>query len=103
MGERPLGHHPVKTAPRGCAVCASLGPGHDGGMSAALLIRPMQEADLDAVLDLEPQLFGSGAWSRATYEAELSHPGRRYVVVRSEERRGGTQRTPGSAPARRGS
>lgn len=45
------------------------------------LIRPMTEADLDAVAALEPVLFGSGAWSRATYEAELAHPGRRYVVV----------------------
>src|SRR5690625_3311038 len=111
MGERPLGHHPVKTAPRGRAGCASLGPGHDGGMSAALLIRPMQEADLDAVLDLEPQLFGSGAWSRATYEAELSHPGRRYVVVEQDDQVAGyagidladeaTVMTVGVAPAHR--
>lgn len=47
----------------------------------AHVIRPMQPADLDAVMDLEPVLFGSGAWSRSTYEGELAHPGRRYVVV----------------------
>ncbi len=41
----------------------------------------MQHSDLDAVLDLEPQLFGTGAWSRSAYEAELAHPARRYVVV----------------------
>ena len=32
-------------------------------------------------MELEPVLFGSGSWSRTTYEAELAHPGRSYVVV----------------------
>lgn len=48
------------------------------------MLRPMAEADLDAVAALEPVLFGSGAWSRATYATELAHPQRRYVVVDSQ-------------------
>ncbi|MGC0142856.1 ribosomal protein S18-alanine N-acetyltransferase [Pseudactinotalea sp. Z1732] len=80
-------------------------------MSAAPLIRPMVPADLDDVLDLEPVLFGTGAWNRATYETELAIPGRRYVVVERAGELGGyagidlaeqaTIMTVGVAPAHR--
>ena len=49
--------------------------------TAAFAIRPMRPGDLDEVMDLEPVLFGAQAWSRSTYEEELSLPTRRYVVV----------------------
>lgn len=44
-------------------------------------LRPMRSEDLDAVLALEPELFGAGAWSRGVYEEELRRADRYYVVV----------------------
>lgn len=44
-------------------------------------LRTMTPADLDRVLELEPELFGRDAWSRQTYTTELTWPGRYYVVV----------------------
>jgi ribosomal-protein-alanine N-acetyltransferase len=37
--------------------------------------------DADRILQLEQELFGVGAWSRAMLEAELSAPGRWYQVA----------------------
>ena len=44
-------------------------------------LRPMRSEDLGAVLALEPELFGAGAWSRGVYEEELRRSDRYYVVV----------------------
>ncbi|TDE97630.1 ribosomal-protein-alanine N-acetyltransferase [Occultella glacieicola] len=44
----------------------------------------MSGADLDRVIELEPVLFGAGAWSRASYESELARSDRHYVVVETE-------------------
>lgn len=44
-------------------------------------LRAMRAGDLDAVMSLEPVLFGRGQWSRSTYEAELLFPSRAYVVA----------------------
>ncbi len=44
-------------------------------------LRPLEESDLDRVLELEEELFGRGAWSRAVYRSELGRPGRYYVAA----------------------
>ena len=44
-------------------------------------LRPMRSEDLSAVIALEPELFGAGAWSRGVYEEELQRADRYYVVV----------------------
>lgn len=54
-------------------------------MSGPGTVRTMQRQDLDRVLELEPVLFGRDAWSWATYEGELTWPGRYYVVVELDE------------------
>jgi ribosomal-protein-alanine N-acetyltransferase len=35
-------------------------------------VRPMTVADLDVLLPFEPDMFGSEAWSRESYESELA-------------------------------
>ena len=50
-------------------------------MTAPLLLRPLAADDLDRVSELESELFGSGAWSRAMYEDELTQPDRYYVAA----------------------
>lgn len=47
-------------------------------------LRPVDLGDLDRVGELEVELFGSGAWSRAAYEDELVAPGRRYLAAVDE-------------------
>lgn len=49
-----------------------------------MILRPLREADLDRVMELEHELFGRGAWSRAVYRAELGQPGRYYVAADSD-------------------
>ncbi len=44
-------------------------------------LRPMTAGDLDAVVVLEPELFGRQAWSRSAYLGELDLPGRHYTVA----------------------
>ncbi|HLT84050.1 MAG TPA: ribosomal protein S18-alanine N-acetyltransferase [Phototrophicaceae bacterium] len=44
-------------------------------------LRPLTEADLGRVLELEQELFGRGAWPRAVYLTELTLPGRYYVAA----------------------
>ncbi|CAB4343457.1 MAG: ribosomal-protein-alanine N-acetyltransferase [Actinobacteria bacterium] len=49
-------------------------------MSATM--RPMTSADLDVVMDIERELFGSDAWSRDLFQAELDEvPATRRVMV----------------------
>lgn len=48
------------------------------------LLRPLRSDDLDAVLALEPVLFGSGAWSRRTYEEELETANRAYLAAEQD-------------------
>ncbi|WP_235939692.1 ribosomal protein S18-alanine N-acetyltransferase [Occultella kanbiaonis] len=50
-------------------------------------LRPMTGADLDRVIELEPILFGAGAWSREAYDSELTRSDRHYVVVETMDRR----------------
>lgn len=47
-------------------------------------LRPVDLGDLDRVGELEVELFGSGAWSRAAYEDELMAPGRKYLAAVDE-------------------
>ena len=42
-------------------------------------VRPLVDADLPVLERLERELFGAGAWSRATLAEELVGPGRTYV------------------------
>jgi len=48
------------------------------------MLRPLAESDLDRVLELEPVLFGAGAWSAQVYREELAHPGRYYVAAEQD-------------------
>lgn len=48
-------------------------------------LRPLGPGDLDRVDELEPQLFGRAAWSRAAYVEELRAPGRRYVAAEAPD------------------
>lgn len=45
------------------------------------VLRPLVPADLDRVMELEPILFGRGAWSRRAYDEELRTEGRTYVAA----------------------
>ena len=63
------------------------GPGPPPGRSnphPTVRLRPVDLGDLDRVGELEVELFGSGAWSRAAYEDELAAPGRRYLAAVDE-------------------
>ncbi|MFH5822118.1 ribosomal protein S18-alanine N-acetyltransferase [Georgenia sp. AZ-5] len=51
----------------------------DGAVGVRL--RPLAREDLGRVLELEPQLFGAGAWSRGVYLEELATPGRTYLAA----------------------
>lgn len=44
-------------------------------------LRPLLESDLGRVMELEPLLFGAGAWSLGTYREELTTTGRTYVAA----------------------
>ena len=44
-------------------------------------LRPLEPADLDRVVQLETELFGPAAWSRALYEDELARADRYYVAA----------------------
>ena len=48
------------------------------------MLRPLAESDLDRVLELEPVLFGAGAWSAQVYREELAHPSRYYVAAEQD-------------------
>lgn len=54
-------------------------------MSVAAVLRQAGAQDLDRIVELEPLLFGGDAWSRSTYETELTWPGRHYVVATVED------------------
>ena len=62
--------------------------GHEAAAAAAVppgyALRPMQPGDLDEVHALETELFPADAWPREMFDAELSHPARRYWVVTHE-------------------
>jgi ribosomal-protein-alanine N-acetyltransferase len=47
----------------------------------AVTLRPMQRADLDAVLVLEAELFGDEAWPASAFESELGAADTRHYVV----------------------
>ncbi|MFD0704814.1 ribosomal protein S18-alanine N-acetyltransferase [Alloscardovia venturai] len=47
----------------------------------------VDDTDIDAIAELEQELFGQGAWSRAAVEQEFLAPDRTYFVVRNDERR----------------
>jgi ribosomal-protein-alanine N-acetyltransferase len=42
-------------------------------------LRPLTPADLDDLVAMEHELFGAGAWSRASLAEEIDGPGRWYV------------------------
>ncbi|SNR99060.1 [SSU ribosomal protein S18P]-alanine acetyltransferase [Geodermatophilus pulveris] len=44
-------------------------------------LRPMRPADLDAVLELEDQLFAPDTWTRAMYRDELARTETRHYLV----------------------
>lgn len=48
-------------------------------------LRPMRSEDIGAVIALEPELFGAGAWSTAVYEEEVQRTDRYYVVIADEQ------------------
>ncbi len=45
------------------------------------LLRPLRQDDLDRVLQLELELFGSGAWTHGMFVEELRAPHRCYLAV----------------------
>jgi [ribosomal protein S18]-alanine N-acetyltransferase len=50
------------------------------------MLRPMTDADIDAVLDLEHDVFGAEAWSRQMLAGELAQqPASRYYLVAEED------------------
>lgn len=49
-----------------------------------MTLRPLREDDVDRVLVLERELFGTGAWSRQAYESELALADRYYVAAERE-------------------
>ena len=54
-------------------------------MSARL--RPMRSTDLDAVMELEEQLFAPDTWTRSMYRDELAHTDTRsYLVAEDGDR-----------------
>lgn len=63
-----------------CTVCP-VAPRDDVDMTVVL--RPLARGDLDAVMALEPELFGAGAWSRAVYQSEIERADRYYVAATS--------------------
>jgi ribosomal-protein-alanine N-acetyltransferase len=61
------------------------GPADAGGEgrddASVVHLRPLTEGDLGRVADLEPRLFGAGAWSVEIYAEELRAPGRAYLAA----------------------
>lgn len=53
------------------------------GPVVAFELRPLTRADLDTLVSIERELFGAGAWSRASLAEELHGPGRWYVGAQS--------------------
>lgn len=51
------------------------------GLPEGMRLRPARPTDLDQVAQLDRELFGVEAWSRASHREELAHPWRRYFVV----------------------
>jgi ribosomal-protein-alanine N-acetyltransferase len=50
------------------------------------MLRPMTQADIDAVLDLELDVFGAEAWSKQMLAGELAQqPASRYYLVAEED------------------
>jgi [ribosomal protein S18]-alanine N-acetyltransferase len=50
------------------------------------MLRPMTDADIDAVLDLEHDVFGAEAWSRQMLAGELAQqPASRYYLIAEED------------------
>ena len=49
-------------------------------MTTAVIV-PMTSAHIDALMDYEKQMFGTEAWSRASYRAELADTRNRYYVA----------------------
>ncbi|HLV04629.1 ribosomal protein S18-alanine N-acetyltransferase [uncultured Georgenia sp.] len=49
-----------------------------------MTLRPLREEDLDRVLELEAELFGSTAWPRSVYLTELALPHRYYVAAEQD-------------------
>ncbi len=56
------------------AACEGSGAG-----AGPVSLRPLVDGDLDVLEELEHELFGAGAWSRASLAEELTGPGRWYV------------------------
>jgi ribosomal-protein-alanine N-acetyltransferase len=50
-------------------------------MNAAVTIRRMQPADVDAVMPYEREMFGTEAWTRNGYRRELADRRHRYYVA----------------------
>lgn len=50
-------------------------------VTTGVLLRPMTDADLDAIGGLEGRLFGAQAWTRQTLEEELADPATRWYRV----------------------
>ncbi len=50
-----------------------------------VVLRPLTPADLDTLEAIERELFGAGAWSRASLAEELDGPGRWYVGAQDGE------------------
>jgi [ribosomal protein S18]-alanine N-acetyltransferase len=53
----------------------------DGGSGARPVLRAMRWWDVEAVVGLERELFGPGAWSAEVFWSELAAPGRAYLVA----------------------
>src|SRR5699024_7576592 len=95
-GRRPRGRgrrtRQARTAPghgrpgaaRPRPVPATAGRAHPPGAEARLMntrMRRMRPEDVPAVMELEPQLFGRGAWSRGILTEEATRADRYYVVL----------------------
>ena len=59
-------------------------------MTTTVRLTPMTPAHLDAVMRHEREMFGSEAWTRGGYRAELADPNRTYVVAESTHASGAT-------------
>src|SRR5690625_5844372 len=51
---------------------------------AGITLRSMHRSDLRAIVRLEQELFGRGAWSYDLIDAEMHSPGRHYVVATTQ-------------------
>lgn len=80
----------------GAALGRGTGPGTGPGMRPpprrdapddATTVRPMRWWDIEAVLDLERDLFGADAWSPAMFWSELAESDTRHFLVAEDEGR----------------